>query len=273
MSEGLVYVMSKNQKHLSFVVWGIPNNLSNFYVSYIWYIIFFAVVVIMFFYNKNNITYKTIYPIIYGLLICTIGLVTHNFIANYNWLYKSNNNKFFKRNGVQNAQLSPYNIDRDKYIVILNPENLKLKNLEELTYIFTASQFKKFKHKYKLKTLSYDNYFAKNTDNKWNNQQLKWGTNKDFRVFWNSFSKNTHYVTTILLSFAFVLATWKIKIFYKIFPWIIVSLIPQIISTFWIKYGNFRERGMYMFVIERLQMLSCYFSIYTLILFMSFSQK
>jgi hypothetical protein len=272
MSEGLIYVMSKNQKYLSFVVWGIPNNLSNFYVSYIWYIMFFFTLALMFFYNKYKFTPKTIPHIVYGVLICTIGLTMHNFIANYNWLYKSNNNKFFKRN-IKNSQLSPSDVDGDKYVVVLNPDNLKLKNLEELTYIFTSSQFKKIKHKYKLKTLPYDDYFAKNTDNKWNNQQLKWGSNKDFRIFWHSFSKNTHYVTTILLSFAFVLATWKIKIFYKIFPWIIVSLIPQILSTFWIKYGNFKERNIYMFVIERLQMLSCYFSIYTLILFMSFSQK
>ena len=270
MSDILVEVMSKDQKYINFILWGIPNDLSKFYVSYIWYIIFISVWGIMFFFNYSRYSSLEIKYVISGLIICIMGLATHNYITSYNWLYKATDNKFFHRNK-SNSMLNQKTTD--KYIVVLNPENVKLKNFNENTYIFTTNEFEKFKRKYKLQTTTFDNYVSTKSNSKWNERQLKWGTDEDMGMLWDGYEKNMQYVPTILLTFAFVVASWKIKLFYKIFPWLIVSLIPQLISIFWFKYGTFKERGLYMFIIERLHMLSCYFAIYTLILFMSFSQK
>lgn len=262
----LIWLLSKDQDYINFTVYGVPDGLSRFYLTYIWYIIFIIVSMGMFFvYYKTYTPSERIYAIV-GIFICLAGIAFNDMISNANWVHKSKNNKFFIQKGNM-SQLTDY---YDEHVVVLNPENLKLKNLNELQYAFPDKKtYDEFKKKHNLKTISLNDYLYEKAG-EWDTDINNWG-NVD--TLWVMMGLNTKYVTTILLTFCFVVAKWNMKIFYRIFPWVTISLFAALIPTIWYKYGSFVERNNVIFFEEKIQMLSSYFAIYTLILFMGFSQK
>jgi len=262
----LIWLLSKDQDYINFTVYGVPDGLSKLYLTQIWYIIFICVSMGMFFiYYKTYTPPERIHAIV-GIFICLAGLSFNDMISNYNWVHKSKNNRFFIQKGDM-SQLTDY---FDEHVVVLNPENLNLKELEELQYAFPDEKtYLDFKKKHNLKTISLNKFLYRKSE-KWDDDINNWGKAD---TLWMMMGSNTKYVTTILLTFCFVVAKWDMKIFYRLLPWVTISLFSALIPTIWYKYGSFAERNNLIFFQEKIQMLSSYFAIYTLILFMGFSQK
>ena len=266
-----VWLMSKHNKSLNFIVWGLPDRLSPFFLSYIWYLIFILIWGLMFLKYSGQYTSLEKKYSFCGLIIILIFIYCHDFMASQSLLHRSKTgNKIFKLKGNQTQIGAQIGV---QYFIIENPKQLKDTNFKAEVYGFDSQEkAKKFIKKHKLKVITYDNYLYRwsTKDGDWDDQINKWG---DLSVIWTMIGRSTKNVVTIMSTFAFVVASWNMKIFHKIFPWIAISIGTQLLTTLWFKYNSFTERNNFIFYKEKLQMLSCYFAIYTLILFLAFSQK
>ena len=79
----LIWLLSKDQDYINFTVYGVPDGLSRFYLTYIWYIIFIIVSMGMFFvYYKTYTPSERIYAIV-GIFICLAGIAFNDMISNH----------------------------------------------------------------------------------------------------------------------------------------------------------------------------------------------
>ena len=145
----------------------------------------------MFFvYYKTYTPSERIYAIV-GIFICLAGIAFNDMISNANWVHKSKNNKFFIQKGNM-SQLTDY---YDEHVVVLNPENLKLKNLNELQYAFPDKKtYDEFKKKHNLKTISLNDYLYKKAE-EWDTDINNWGK---VDTLWVMMGLNTKYVKLII---------------------------------------------------------------------------
>ena len=176
--------------------------------------------------------------------------------------------KMFKRKG-KVSQV--YDTRATQYYIIMNPKQLKTLDSDCVSYGFgNVEQSKKFIKKNKLHVVTFDEYLYKIKGDEWNDEIEKWGKTD---IVWPMLGAHTKSVVTIMSTFAFVVASWNMKIFHRIFPWITIALGTQLLTVLWFKYNSFSERNNFIFFKEKIQMLRCNFAIFTLILFMAFSQK
>ena len=80
---------------------------------------------------------------------------------------------------------------------------------------------------------------------------------KNVQYEYTEIQQHTERLVVIMLTVAFIVAIWDIKIFDKLSIWIYTTILIELIATAtWFHYTSFRQRSEYLYIVKNIQVIT-----------------
>ena len=125
----------------------------------------------------------------------------------------------------------------------------------DLSYAIPTALLQKLERENKIKTMDFNKWVIQESiAHKYtNSEELE----KNIRDEYSEIEKHTERLVVIMLTVAFIVAIWDIKIFDKLSIWIYTTiLIELIVTATWVHYTSFRQRAIYLYIVKNIQVIT-----------------
>jgi len=226
------------------------------WVIFCWPIIFVIIVAILVYKTTKSIRYnnneKTALKV--GVVISVIILFIYSFFDSIApFIYFDSNSKDFLRETITRDW------DQQRYAKkIITHNNIFMKTKKEkndLSYAVPTALLQKLERENKIKTMDFNKWAIKQSvAHKYiDSAELK----KNVQYEYSEIQQHTERLVVIMLTVAFIVAIWDIKIFDKLSIWIYTTILIELIATAtWFHYTSFRQRSEYLYIVKNIQVIT-----------------